>query len=155
MDWWERGLMPEDRRRINRSQSRSNRLSSTASACRSLIFIAAPSCGDAEPLPFRPEPSPSKCRRPPANFNACLSIGLARPAKLRPAPEKYLGRLTDGRASLLECRLWPAVDRRPLPDYRRSSFVGGASPKNCRSSSFVRQRWLFECRRSMFKVRSR
>jgi hypothetical protein len=39
--------MPRDRRRINRCQSRSNRLASTASACRSLIFIAAPSCGDA------------------------------------------------------------------------------------------------------------
>src|SRR3989454_11871169 len=145
MDWWERGLMPEDRRRINRSQSRSNRLSSTASACRSLIFIAAPSCGDAEPLPFRPEPSPSKCRRPPANFNACLSIGLARPAKLRPAPEKYLGRLTDGRASLLECRLWPAVDRRHYRTIAVRHSLEELSPKNCRSSSFVRQRWLFEC----------
>ena len=98
---------------------------------------------------------PSKCRRPPANLPPRLSIGPARPAKLRPAPAKYLGRLTDGRASLPECRFWSSVDRRPLLDYRRSSFVGGASPKNCRPASFVRQRRLFECRRSMFKVRSR
>ena len=104
---------------------------------------------------FTPGERPSKCRQPPANLLARLSIGLARPAKLRPAPAKYLGRLTDGRASLLECRLWSSVDRRPLLDYRRSSFVGGASMKNSRPSSFVRQRWLFECRRSMFKVRSR
>src|SRR5882724_7910993 len=136
-----------------------------------------------EPLPFKPGPSPSKlrrplsnglaplfnirgrsvksgerpskCRRPPANIPPRLSIGPARPAKLRPAPANYLGRLTDGRASLPECRLWSSVDRRPLLDYRRSSFVGGASMKNSRPSSFVWQRWLFECRRSMFKVRSR
>ena len=36
--------MPRDRRRINRCQSRSNRLASTASACRSLIFIGPPGC---------------------------------------------------------------------------------------------------------------
>ena len=110
---------------------------------------------NAEPLPFKPEPSPSNAGGLQQIFPARLSIGLARPAKLRPAPAEYLGRLTDGRASLLECRLWSSVDRRPLPDYRRSSFVGGASPKNCRPSSLVRQRRLFECRRSMFKVRAR
>ena len=138
---------------------------------------------NAKPLSFKPGPSPSKlrrplpngraplfnirgrsvksgerpsqCRRPPGNLPARLSIGSARPAKRRPAPAKYLGRLTDGRASLPECRFWSSVDRRPLLDYRRSSFVGGASMKNSRPSLFVRQRWLFECRRSMFKVRSR
>src|SRR2546422_406903 len=168
MDWWERGLMPRDRRSINRCQSRSNRLASTASACRSLIFIAAPSCSDAALtlncfrsglgrlrqsfaglcptvallcLTFAAPASSlangrQKCRRPPANLPARLSIGQVRPAKLRPAPANYLGRLRDGRASLLECRLWPSVDRRPLLDYRRSSFVGGASPKNGRPSSF-------------------
>ena len=145
MDWWERGLMPRDRRRINRCQSRSNRLSSTASARRSLIFIAALTLN-------RFRSSLSRLRQMPA---ASISIGLARPAKLRPAPAKYLGRLTDGRASLPECRFWSPVDRRPLLDYRRSSFVGGGSSKNCRPASFVRQRRLFECRRSMFKVRSR
>ncbi len=36
--------MPRDRRSINRRQSRSNRLASTASACRSLIFIGPPGC---------------------------------------------------------------------------------------------------------------
>jgi hypothetical protein len=179
--------MPGDRRSINRRQSRSNRLASTASACRSLIFIAAPSCSDAAltlnrfrsglgrlrqsfaglcptvallcltfaAAAFKSGERPSQCRQPPGNLPARLSIGSARPAKRRPAPAKYLGRLTDGRASLPECRFWSSVDRRPLLDYRRSSFVGGASPKNCRPASFVRQRRLFECRRSMFEVRSR
>src|SRR6266446_6648606 len=98
MDWWERGLMPRDRRRINRCQSRSNRLSSTASARRSLIFIAALTLN-------RFRSSLSRLRQSAGGlqqiFPARLSIGLARPAKLRPAPAEYLGSLTDGRASLL------------------------------------------------------
>src|SRR5438309_779150 len=129
MDWWECGLMPGDRHRINRlsveikpSLFDYKRLPIINLHRRSKLRRRR---SNIEPLPFTPGPSPSKLRRPPANLQAHLSIGLARPARLRPAPAKYLGRLTDGRASLLGCGLWSSVDRRPLLDYRRSSFVGG------------------------------
>ena len=46
---------------------------------------------NAEPLPFKPEPSPSNAGGLQQIFPARLSIGLARPAKSRPAPAKYLG----------------------------------------------------------------
>ena len=149
--------MPGDRRRINRCQSRSNRLTSTTSVCRSLIFIADPSCCDAALTLDRLRSTFDGLRSTISRFDwifvsggshlasARQSAGSLRQifspvspsvprgrAKLRPAPANYLGRLTDSRASLPECRLWSSVDRRPLLDYRRSSFVGGASPKNCR-----------------------
>src|SRR6266850_2987032 len=74
MDWWERGFMPGDRRRINRCQSRSNRLASTASACRSLIFIAAPSCGDAALTPNRFRSSLGRLRQSIAGL--CPTVAL-------------------------------------------------------------------------------
>src|SRR6266404_4738762 len=125
--------MPGDRRSINRRQSRSNRLASTASACRSLIFIGPPGCCGAALILNRFRSSLGRLRQSFAGlcptvsllcltfvagasslasvrqsagglqqtFPPRLSIGPARPAKPRPGPAEYLGRLTDGRASLL------------------------------------------------------
>src|SRR6267142_3230487 len=139
MDWWERGLMPEDRRRINRSQSRSNRLSSTASACRSLIFIAAPSCGDAEPLPFRPEPSPLHHLCGNGGHSSvdvqCLRFARARLKKLRVLAH-FLQERGRKRGRILRSYLQSLFDEQLSPgaDLRSSSHrpqTGGP----CRSRS--------------------
>ena len=138
--------MPGDRRRINRCQSRSNRISSTASAGRSLIFIAALTLNRFRSSFGRLRSSFGRLRQSVAGLCPtvallCLTFaaGASSLASGRPSFAR-LRQSISGVSRTVELRYWSAAFGHPLIDRQYWTIVVRHSLEELRRRTVVLHR---------------